>query len=133
MNFSVDHSTPKDRLGATNQAARESGGSRKKLISRQLDLWESQKQNAEYPLKIELLPPALQWWKEPRYWLIHEASNLRVPGSWSLREAKELQDLSKNFNWNLDKERRVDCGLQLMALAEVICKKSSLRKSGGAA
>jgi hypothetical protein len=92
-----------------------------------------QKRNEEYPLKLELLPDNLQWWNEPRYWLIHEASNLRVPGSWSLKEAKELQDLSKNFNWNLDKERRVDCGLQLIALAEAICKKSSLRKSGGAA
>jgi hypothetical protein len=133
MNFSVNHSTPNQGLSATNQARRELGDSRKILKPRQLDLWESQKQKTEYPLKLELLPAALQWWDEPRYWLIHDASGLRVPGSWSLREAGELQDLSKNWNWNLDKERRVDCGLQLMALAEAICKKSSLRKSGGAA
>jgi hypothetical protein len=131
MNFSVDHSTPKDHLGATNQAARELGGSRKFLKPKQLDLWESQKPATEYPLRIELLPPNLQWWDEPRYWLIHAASGLRVPGSWSRKEAEELQDLSKNWKWSLDKERRVDCGLQLLALAESLCKRSSVEQTGG--
>jgi hypothetical protein len=46
MNFSVDHSTPKDCLSATSQAGRESGDSRKKLLSRQLTLWESSQKPA---------------------------------------------------------------------------------------
>jgi hypothetical protein len=97
----------------------------------QLDLFSPPQPPYEYPLKIELLPPALQWWNEPRYWLIHAESGLRVPGSWSQKEAEELQDLSKNWKWSLDKERRVDCGLQLLALAESLCKRSSVKQGGG--
>ncbi len=77
------------------------------------------------PLHIEKLPEALQWWDEERFWLVHTESGLRVPGSWSAAEAQEILDLSKNWNWSLDGNRRVPCALQLMALAESICKRSS--------
>jgi|GEM_PF-5032796 len=122
MNFSVYHSTPNQDLTATNQATRELGDSRKILKPRQLDLWESQKENAEYPLRIELLPPALQWWDEPRYWLIHEASSLRVPGSFSKSEAQKIQEVSKSWDWRVDtRDQKVACGLNLLALAEIVC------------
>jgi hypothetical protein len=81
------------------------------------------------PLHIEKLPEPLQWWHEPRYWLIHAESGLRVPGSWSEQEAQEILDLSKDWNWSIDDNRRVACGLQLMALAEAVCKRSG---KGGA-
>jgi hypothetical protein len=86
-----------------------------------LPLVSPPKQNAEYPLRIELLPPGLQWWKEPRYWLIHDASGLRVPGSWSLKEAEEIQERTKDWDWSVNtRDRKVACGLNLLALAEIV-------------
>ena len=96
-----------------------------------MDLWESQqKPETAYPLKIEPLPPAFQWWEEEHFWLIHIQSGLRVPGTWSLDEAELIQDLSQQWDWLVDKERRVASGLQLMALAEAVCKRSSHHKGG---
>jgi hypothetical protein len=83
------------------------------------------KPGAEYPLRIEALPPSLQWWDKERFWLVHSASGLRVPGSWTVDEAELILDLSRKWDWSIDKERRVACGLQLMALAEAVCKRSS--------
>jgi hypothetical protein len=81
-----------------------------------------------HPLRIERLPDILQWWDEERYWLIHHTSGLRVPGSWSLAEAKLIRDLSKDWDWRIDtRDRKVRCGIQLLSLAEAICK----RPAGG--
>ncbi len=93
----------------------------------QLDLFSPPQPTRNYPLRIELLPPTLQWWDAPRYWLIHDASGLRVPGTWTKAEAELMQDLSKNWNWSVDSDRRVTCGVQLMALAEGICKRSAIK------
>jgi hypothetical protein len=102
------------------------GQSPRQAQSKQLHLWESPqaKPETEYFLHMESLPPALQWWEEERFWLIHSASGLRVPGSWSIDEAQSILDLSRNWDWSIDKDRRVACGLQLMTLAEAICKRS---------
>ena len=98
---------------------------------RQLTVWESQqKPETEYPLKIEPLPPALQWCGQERFWLIHIESGLRVPGSWTVDEAELILDLSRKWDWSIDKQRRVVCGLQLLALAEAVCKRSSSRIGG---
>ncbi len=129
MKLYVPHSTPKQGLSATKQATRESGGSRKKFFqARQLTLWESQtKSECEHPLHIESLPVALQWWEEERFWLVHTESGLRVPGTWKKAETALMQDLSKNWDWSVDSDRRVTCGVQLMALAEGICKRSAIK------
>lgn len=129
MNISVDHSTPKCGLSATRQAARESGASQKIPSGVQIT---QQKPENEYPLRIEQLPPALQWWKEEHFWLFHVETGLRVPGTWSLNEAELIQDLSRQWDWRVDKDRRVACGLQLSALAEAICKRSSHQIGGEA-
>jgi hypothetical protein len=94
---------------------------------KQLKLWESpqSKSEAEHPLYIEPLPPALQWWDEERFWLIHSETGLRVPGSWSADEAELILDLSKSWDWSIDDNRRVACGIQLIALVESVCKRSS--------
>jgi hypothetical protein len=47
---------------------------------RQLPLFNSPQPAQAYPLTIEALPDALQWWNETRYWLIHKDFGLRV--SW---------------------------------------------------
>lgn len=91
----------------------------------QFSLVEPPHPQAEQPLRIERLPNALQWWDEERHWLVHDASGLQVPGSWSLAEAKLIQDLSKEWNWSVDSNRRVACGVQLMALAEAVCQRSA--------
>jgi hypothetical protein len=94
-----------------------------KSPNRQLNLFNPPQQRSDdYPLKLELLPDKLQWWDEKRYWLIHEASNLRVPGSFSESEAQKIQEISKSWDWNVDtRDRKVACGLNLLALAEIVC------------
>jgi hypothetical protein len=97
---------------------------------KQLKIWEpiQNTPEREYPLSIERLPDALQWWSEARYWVIHKVSNLRVPGSFSLTEAKKIQEITKNWNWSVDtRDRKVSCGLNLLALAEGICSKKGGR------
>ena len=96
--------------------------------AKQLTIWEPPQ--SKHPLKVERLPDALQWWDEERYWLIHQESALRVPGSWSLAEAELIQDLSKGWDWSINgRDRKVACGLKLMALAEAVCSRSA---KGGA-
>jgi hypothetical protein len=80
----------------------------------------------EYPLTIERLPDALQWWSQTRYWIIHKDSTLRVPGSFSLDEARKIQKITQHWDWSIDsRDRKVACGLNLLALAEGICSQSS--------
>jgi hypothetical protein len=122
----IPHSTSKHGLNATKQASRGFGGSKKTFDSKQLSFLEQPpKGETEYPLKIESLPSALQWWDDEQFWLVHAESGLRVPGTWTKAEAELMQDLSKNWNWSVDSDRRVTCGVQLMALAESICKRSA--------
>lgn len=86
-----------------------------------------------HPLKIERLPDTLQWWDEERYWLIHEASGLRVPGSFSIAEAQHIRAISKDWDWRVDiRDRKVACGIRLLSLAEAVCKRSLQRQGGKA-
>lgn len=92
---------------------------------RQLPLFDSPQQEPDYPLTIELLPDALQWWNETRYLLVHKDSGLRVPGSFNEREARKIQEVSKDWDWTVDtSNRKVACGLNLLALAEIVCSPS---------
>jgi len=63
--------------------------------------------------------------------LIHKDSGLRVPGSFSEREARKIQEVSKDWDWSVDtRDRKVACGLNLLALAEGICQQSQQSKQG---
>ncbi len=88
---------------------------------RQLPLFTPQPKQDYYPLTIEALPEALQWWTEVRYWLIHKDSGLRLPGSFNEKEARKIQEVSKSWDWRVDtRDRKVACGLNLLALAEIV-------------
>lgn len=80
---------------------------------------------ARYPLRIERLPDVLQGWDEQHYWLIHQESGLRVPGSFSLAEARYIREISKHWDWSIDGNRQVACALQLMELGEALCSRSA--------
>jgi hypothetical protein len=96
-------------------------------LSLPLQVGKAQKQpTQDYPLTIDLLPDTLQWWSEPRYWLIHKDSGLRVPGSFSEKEALHIREVTKHWDWSVDsRDRKVACGLNLLALAEIVCSRSS--------
>lgn len=97
------------------------GRSPRKSSHRQLPLFNSSQNKQDYPLKIELLPDALQWFDEVRYLLIHKDSGLRVPGSFNEKEALKIQEVSKDWDWTVDtRDRKVACGLNLLALAEIV-------------
>jgi len=92
-----------------------------KSPQRQLPLFNLPQATQNYPLTIEALPDALQWWNEVRYWLIHKDSGLRVPGNFSEKEARRIQDVSKDWDWTVDtRNQKVACGLNLLALAEIV-------------
>lgn len=92
---------------------------------RQLPLFDSPQPVQNYPLAIERLPEQLQWWDEIRYWLIHKESGLRVPGSFNDKEARKIQEVTRDWDWTIDtRDRKVTCGLNLLALAEGICQQS---------
>lgn len=96
-----------------------------KSAHRQLALFDSPQQDHDYPLTIELLPDALQWWDETRYLLIHKDSGLRVPGCFNETEARKIQEVSKDWDWSVNtSDRKVACGLNLLALAEIVCSPS---------
>lgn len=78
------------------------------------------------PLSIELLPEKLQWWDEERYWLVHKATGLRVPGSWSLPEALEIQESSKHWDWTVDPKSRIpNCQQQILDLCVRVCDRKT--------
>jgi hypothetical protein len=90
---------------------------------RQLPLFDPLQPEQNYPLEIELLPDALQWWDEPRYWLTHKDSGLRVPGSFNEKEALYIRHFTKDWDWTVDtRDRKVACGLNLLSLAEIVCQ-----------
>jgi len=129
MKKTVPHFIPKCGSRATKQGTWESGASRKNFEPTQLTLWESQ-QKQDYPVSIERLPDDLQWWSESRYWIIHKDSKRRVPGSFSEKEARKIQEATKNWDWRVNSsDRKVACGLNLLALAEGICARSIHQKS----
>jgi glutathionylspermidine synthase len=106
--------------------SRKEGRSPQKSPHRKLTLFNPPQPTCEYPLTIEVLPDALQWWDETRYLLIHKDSGLRVPGSFSEKEARKIQEVGKNWDWTVDtRDRKVACGLNLLALAEIVCSQSS--------
>lgn len=78
------------------------------------------------PLSIELLPEKLQWWDEERYWLIHRDTGLRVPGSWSIQEALEIQKLSRDWDWTVDPKSRIpNCQHEILNLCVRICDRKT--------
>jgi hypothetical protein len=83
-----------------------------------------------YPLSIELLPQRLQWWDEDRYCLIHKATGLRIPGSWSISEALEIQESSRYWDWQVDPKSRIpNCQQQILDLCVRVCNKSNQKRS----
>ncbi len=124
------------QLGQDYQSTKQSKGlskgrSPQKSPPRQLPLFTPQP-TREYPLTIEVLPDNLQWWDETRYLLIHKDSGLRVPGSFNETEARRIQEVSKDWDWTVDtRDRKVACGLNLLALAEIVCQPSQQSSQGG--
>jgi hypothetical protein len=121
---------PKSITGIVAQKLQVKQSQRRSPRGEQLTLWKSPQ--PEHPLRIECLPDVLQWWDEERYWLVHEASGLRVPGSWSLAEAELIQDLSKHWDWSVDDcDHKVACGIQLLSLTEAVCSRSAAKGAKG--
>ncbi len=126
MQTQKTHATIVAQTGQPKQSEKQTQRrSPQKSPHRQLPLFDSPQQEQDYPLVIELLPDALQWWNETRYSLIHKDSGLRVPGSFNETEARRIQEVSKDWDWTVDtRDRKVACGLNLLALAEIVCSPS---------
>ncbi len=95
----------------------------------QLSLFTPANPQDSADLRIEPVPEALQWHPEPRYWLVHQESGLRVPGTWSLEEAQIILYLSEGWDWVVDPPSRIPaCQGQILALCEAVCDREIQRQ-----
>lgn len=80
----------------------------------------------EPALRIELVPANARVGinnSYERFWLIHQASELRIPGQFSYCEAEEILKVTHAWNWTVDpRTREPGCRYQLLNLLERICK-----------
>lgn len=75
--------------------------------------------DSKYPLSIQPMPEPLQWWSEFRYWLIHDETGLRLPGSWTINEALHVQEVSRFWDWRVEPKSRIPrCQEKILALCE---------------
>lgn len=97
--------------------------------AKQLCLFTLANTQSAADLRIEPVPEALQWHPEPRYWLVHQESGLRVPGTWSLEEAQIILHLSEGWDWTVDPPSRIPaCQGQILALCEAVCDREIQRQ-----
>ncbi len=88
----------------------------------QLDLLALEK-SLEPPLQIEPVPVNVTVGVEQRFWLIHQASGLRVPGQFSQSEAEYiLKATSEGWDWEIEyRPRTPNCSRRLFCLLSTIC------------
>lgn len=128
---------PREKRGATRISKNvEPASHQKRGVTRvsphpkaqQLSLFRNPQPSTH--LRIEPVCEALQWYREPRYWLTHEESGLRVPGTWSFEEAQIILHLSSGWDWTIDPPSRIPaCQGQILALCEGLCKHEVQRQA----
>ncbi len=73
-------------------------------------------------LRIEIIPTDATVGTGDRFYLIHQGSQLQVPGQFTYCEAKEILKLTCAWDWTVNPKTRVPaCHYQLLNLLEDIC------------
>jgi hypothetical protein len=68
------------------------------------------------------VPAVLTVGIEPRFWLIHQASGLRVPGQFSQSEAEFILKTTERWDWEIrHRPRTPDCSHHLLNLLNRVC------------
>ena len=90
--------------------------------SSQLDLLALLEKSLEPALRIETVPIDITVGSSEKFWLIHQNSHLRVPGQFTICEAKEILKVTAGWDWTVDlKTREPACRYQLLNLLNRVC------------
>ena len=74
-------------------------------------------------LRIETIPANATVGRSERFYLIHQLSQLQIPGQFTYCEAKEILKLTHAWDWTVDPKTRVPaCHYQLLNLLEDVCR-----------
>ena len=88
----------------------------------QLDLLALLGKSLEPPLQIEPVPVNVTVGVEQRFWLIHQASGLRVPGQFSQSEAEFILKTTERWDWEIEyRPRTPNCSYRLLCLVNRVC------------
>lgn len=92
------------------------------LEDHQLNLLALLEKPFEPPLQIEPVPDNLTVGEEPRFWLIHQESGLRVPGQFSQTEAEYILKATAEWDWEIrHRPRTPKCSNRLLSLLKTVC------------
>lgn len=76
----------------------------------------------EPALRIETVPVNLTVGVEQRFWLIHQASALRLPGQFSQAETECILKTTAEWDWAIEyRPRTPNCSYHLLCLLNRIC------------
>jgi hypothetical protein len=76
----------------------------------------------EPALRIEVVPAELIVNSNRSFWIIHQKSELRVPGQFSRQEAEQIVEETKGWNWAVDPITHEPAyKWRLLSLLEYIC------------
>ncbi len=73
-------------------------------------------------LRIEIVPAKVTVGRGERFYLIHQRSQLQIPGQFTNCEAEQILELTRAWDWTVEPKTRVPaCHYQLLNLLEDIC------------
>ena len=91
----------------------------------QTSLFPSKDDPPPYPLQIVAIPERERLKPDWFCGLIHYESNLKLGGQFTHKEAKEILETTRYWDFALDKNRTPKCADKLLALVEKTCDRLS--------
>ena len=91
-----------------------------KVESKPLDF-----EGSPYPLLIQPIPAEGRILPEFYCHLVHTATGLRVPGQFTEEEAKLIQTVTQDWDWQTDKNNLPACAARLLQDLEHLCEGTS--------
>ena len=83
-------------------------------------------------LRIEIVPAKVTVGRGERFYLIHQGSQLQIPGQFTNCEAEQILNLTHAWDWTVDPKTRVPaCHCQLLNLLENVCTPPQVPIAGG--
>ncbi len=82
-------------------------------------------EGSPYPLSIQPIPADGRILPELECRLIHQETGLRVPGQFTEAEAKLIQTVTQNWDWQTDKNNLPACAARLLQYLEQLCERTS--------
>lgn len=88
----------------------------------QLDLLALLEKSFESALRVEAVPAHLTVGNSQRFWLIHQKSQLRVPGQFSHQETEHILKATEFWDWEIEyRPRTPNCSNRLLSLLTTVC------------